>query len=70
LQELQTLPIANPNAMTKVVQGQAAVGNYPAALDTVKKAITISPNTVNAQPLAESLKRKVQSNTSINKVNP
>jgi tetratricopeptide (TPR) repeat protein len=70
LQELQTLPIANPNAMTKVAQGQAAVGNYPAALDTVKKAITISPNTVNAQPLAESLKRKVQSNTSINKVSP
>jgi len=48
-------PIANPDALAKVAQAQAAMGNHQEAVSNAEKAIKINPNSPAAIELRRSL---------------
>jgi len=48
-------PIANPDALAKVAQAQAAIGNQQEAVRNAEKVIKISPNSAAAIELRRSM---------------
>jgi tetratricopeptide (TPR) repeat protein len=58
------LPIANPNALTEIARGQAAMGDYSQAIANANKAAHIDPNGPGGR-LAQSLKLSRPENNAV-----